>query len=128
MPEDPCIDIQHELGLDYDCEEVSYQSVLEDMTRCRGIRQDASSIREVVELELKIKTKVAIPFPQEWDYPARVQLVQSLFNDLQRGIQSGNYKHCLCGNKVCELIGWYYDSSDEPSCDCNPCDPYFSDW
>lgn len=127
MP-DPCIDIKDQLGLTYDCEEVSYQSVLDKMASCRGVNNDTSTIREVVELELKVKTKVAIPFPQGWDYPARVQFLQALVNDLQKGINSGNYKHCLCGNLVCDLLGWYYDSSDEPSCNCNPCNPYFSDW
>ena len=61
MP-DPCIDIKDQLGLTYDCEEVSYQSVLDKMASCRGVNNDTSTIREVVELELKVKTNLITNF------------------------------------------------------------------
>lgn len=115
--EDPLL-----IGIDDKCSEgeliTNFQHVVEEMAKVRGIRVSPTSYKEKVSFNISLSTSVDMPLPPSATLSEKYNIVQSIMFNLQEGIKREIYKYNLCGNCVCAICDWRYDSTDNP---CEPC-------
>jgi len=116
------------LGIDNKCSEgeliTNFQNVVEEMAKVRGIRVTSNSYKERVTFSFSVSTSVDMPLPPTASLVEKHNIVQSIMLNLQEGIKREVYKYSLCGNCVCNICDWQYDSTDNP---CEPCSTC-NDW